>query len=282
MKEATGADMETDLDGQRPLAKKPRLVFNLCNVPAWALSDVEFQKNPGELHIGRVREDNRRLFALLDAEPDPARRGEIFHEYLSVQFALHQWENYEHSPRRSLRNSYVRYLRGWAADSNSIEGAVLKGWVTSRMGLPPTFHNGSLDNESETRERYAIDRVKGSAHTNGIEGQLDLLYEFSQDELKRRHPGTNWLVLYRGTFDGPCYPARPGENPGESIVSLNNLSSFTSDRECAWEFGSTVWEVRVPLAKIFFFADLLPESILKGEEEYLVIGGDYLVRKLLF
>ena len=91
---------------------RPRLTYNLCNHPAWALSDVELQKNPAPLHIGRVREDNHRLFRLLDSETNPTRRGEIFHQYLSVQFALHQWPNYRDSPRRSLRNSYVRFLRG--------------------------------------------------------------------------------------------------------------------------------------------------------------------------
>jgi NAD+--dinitrogen-reductase ADP-D-ribosyltransferase len=263
-------------------SKKPKSVFNLCNHPAWALGDVEFQRNPGDLHIGRVREDNCRLFDLLAAEPDASRRGEIFHEYLSVQFALHQWENYERSSRRSLRNSYVRYLRGWAMDSNSVEGAVLKGWVASRMGLHPTFHHGPLAHEGDGWERYAIDRVKGSAFTNAIEGQLDLLFEFAQNELRCRHPGERWLTLYRGTFDAQTYPTLPLAEKGHALVTVNNLSSFTGDRECAWEFGSTVWEVKVPLSKIFFFSDLLPESILKGEEEYLVIGGDYVVRKLLF
>ena len=57
--------------------------------------------------------------------------------------------------------------------------------------------------------------------------------------------------------------------------------SFTSDEERAWEFGSTVWEVHVPLGKIFFYNDLLPGSIMKGEGEYLVIGGEYRVRRVM-
>lgn len=263
-------------------APRPQFSYNLCNHPAWALSDVNFQKNPADVHIGRVREDNRRLFALLAGEPSPARRGAIFHEYLSVQFALHLWPSYEQSSRRSLRNSYVRYLRGWAVDSNSIEGAVLKGWVASRMGIPPTFHHQSLEADEEAINRYATDRMKGSSHTNNIESQLDLLYEFAQDELRRRYPGNRWLTLYRGTFDAADYPTRAGEDAKMPMVTLNNLNSFTSDRECAWEFGSTVWQIEVPLSKVFFFSDLLPESILRGEEEFLVIGGDYVARKLLF
>ena len=39
-----------------------------------------------------------------------------------------------------LKNSYLRFLRGWMMDSNSVEGAVLKGWVESRMGVTPYLH----------------------------------------------------------------------------------------------------------------------------------------------
>lgn len=263
-------------------ASPPYNIFSFCNLPPWAVASVEFQENPAPLQIGRVREGNRRLFALLDAEKTPSRRGGIFHEYLSVQFALHQWQEHERSARSSLRNSYIRYLRGWAMDSNSIEGAVLKGWVHSRMGIRPTFHNAPLGESLENFNLYAIDRIRGSARTNAIELQLDLLFEFCQYELQRRHPGERWLTLYRGTFDAASYEAMLSEDPKQPVVRMNNISSFTSDRECAWEFGSTVWEVRVPLAKIFFFSDLLPESILRGEQEYLVIGGEYRVRKLLY
>jgi NAD+--dinitrogen-reductase ADP-D-ribosyltransferase len=49
----------------------------------------------------------------------------------------------------------------------------------------------------------------------------------------------------------------------------------------AWEFGSSAWEVEVPLAKIVFFSGLLPKSLLAGESEHLVLGGYYNVRTLL-
>ena len=65
------------------------------------------------------------------------------------------------------------------------------------------------------------------------------------------------------------------------LVQLNNLSSFTSDPEVAWEFGSSAWEVEVPLAKIVFFSGLLPKSLLSGESEHLVLGGYYNVRGMI-
>ena len=37
----------------------------------------------------------------------------------------------------------------------------------------------------------------------------------------------------------------------------------------------------VPLTKIFFSSGLLPKSLLKGEGEQLVIGGEYEVQVLI-
>lgn len=67
-----------------------------------------------------------------------------------------------------------------------------------------------------------------------------------------------------------------------TLITLNNLSSFSSDKEIAWEFGSLVWKVQVPIAKIVFFSGLLPSSLLQGENEYLVLGGDYRVERLRY
>lgn len=259
-----------------------RNVFSLCNRPPWALAAQTFQDSPCPLHIGQVRDSNHRLFHLLDAQDDPIRRGEIFHEYLSVLFSLHHWNDGlgDHA-RRILRNSYVRFLRGWQTDSNSMEGAVLKGWVHSRMGLCPTFHHVPLATDPQATAVYAIDRLKGCSRTNAIDSQLDLLYEFCQYELSRRFPGEQWHTLYRGTYDAATYRLVADDDPKAPVVCMNNMSSFTSDRECAWEFGSTVWEVRIPCSKIFCFSGLLPDSLLHGENEYLVIGGEYRVHRLL-
>jgi NAD+--dinitrogen-reductase ADP-D-ribosyltransferase len=57
-------------------------------------------------------------------------------------------------------------------------------------------------------------------------------------------------------------------------VLLNNLNSFTSARERADEFGDYIMETRIPLSKILFYNRLLP-GMLKGEDEYVVIGGVY-------
>jgi NAD+--dinitrogen-reductase ADP-D-ribosyltransferase len=262
---------------------KERLVFSYCNVPPWALTSAAFNDRPEALELAGVRSSNTRLFSQLDSLGEPDQRGRVFHEYLSVKFALHQWEAFEGNARRSLRNNYVRFLRGWGLESNGVEGAVLKGWVQSRFGIAPTYHRRRLaDHPSGEDELFALDRMKGSARTNAIHSQLDLLYEFCQYELQRRFPGEEAFTLYRGTNDPEEHPVLERAEKRRSCVRLNNLCSFTSEREKAWEFGSTVWETRVPLAKIVFFGDLLPDSLLKGESEFLALGGAYWVRELLY
>jgi len=257
-------------------------VFNLCNLPPWVVASRHFNEHPQDLFIQGVREANRFLFSKLDRIIDQEERGQLFSDYLSVKFSLHHDQEQTVTARKSLRNSYLRFLKGWMMDSNSVEGAVLKGWVESRIGIPPSFHNGRItDHDSEAHYRYVLDRTRGSKRTNAINAQLDLLYEYCQYELRRVLGDQALLTLYRGTYDAAEHDLLEQVGKREQIVRLNNLASFTDQEERAWEFGSTVWACHVPRAKIFFYDDLLPGSILKGEGEYLVIGGEYRVRRIM-
>ena len=260
----------------------PTVSFSRCNLPPWIVASAEFQEHPKSLEIDGARATDKRLFALLDSTDDPAQRGQIFHDYVSVKFRLHEWEQHQASARSSLRHSYIRFLADWGVDSNGHAGAVLKAWVESRFGIHATYHGGRLATDSVAREKYAADRMKGAAQTMGVAMQLDLLFTYCQDELRRRHPGKAHLTLYRGTHDPEEYAVHEGTDMDGALVRLNNLSSFTCDAEVAWEFGSHVWAVRVPLAKILFFSGLLPRHLLEGESEYLVLGGDYRVQPLRY
>ena len=64
-------------------------------------------------------------------------------------------------------------------------------------------------------------------------------------------------------------------------MRTNNLCSFTDDRERAWEFGDVVLEARLALPRVFFAGHLLPRSILRGEREYLVVGGELRARRVV-
>jgi NAD+--dinitrogen-reductase ADP-D-ribosyltransferase len=259
--------------------------FNRCNIPSWVLASTAYNDHPVPIEILGVRRENRFLFEKLKTIDSADERGMIFNDYMSVKFYLHDHAEHSGTAGRSLKNSYLRFLRGWGVDSNSIEGAVLKAWVESRLGLRPVFHKSRIrgsDDDDEAYMTYATDRMKGSARSNAIMSQLDVVYEFAQFEMKNRMVNQKWITLFRGTNDASEYDVLETINSKESIIRMNNICSFTSDREVAWEFGNTVWRVRVPTTKVFFFNGLLPDSILRGENEYIVIGGGYHVERLLF
>ena len=260
-----------------------RTSFNRCNLPPWAIASRHFDDDPRPIELQGVREANRFLFDLLARIEDPDERARRFDDWMNVRFQLHHWqEQATPGARKSLKNGYVRFLRGWGVDSSSVEGAVLKGWVESRLGIPPTFHREPLsDRDGPGFGRYVADRTRGHAWTNAIDAQLDLLYAFTQHELERHHPGERWMTLWRGQNDLEAHEIVERLGKREWVVRMNNLCSYTDDRERAWEFGDVVLEARVGLPRIFFAGHLLPRSILKGEREILVMGGETRVRRVL-
>jgi NAD+--dinitrogen-reductase ADP-D-ribosyltransferase len=260
------------------------LPVNRCDRSPRVLASHLFNRNPLPIEIQGVRRSHRSLFARLDRLEDPKARARAFREYMALVFQVGRWRK-EASPlgRRSLRNSYLRFLRGWMQDASSPEGAVLKGWVESRFGLPPTFHAGPIaDLHAPAYVLYLVERMRESARSNAVESQFDLLFEFVQYELRRRRAGITLFTLYRGVKNLGDYPVI-GEAVGDRVVlRLNNLNSFTSRLEHAWQFGSRVLEAAVPASKIFFWSDLLPGILPRGEEEALVIGGEYEVTVRLY
>ena len=258
------------------LPRYARLPINRCNIPAVILGSLTFQRFPTPLHLDSVAELHADLFLRLDRIADKADRATAFCDYLTVHFCLEELEKAglsERSKQRAKAN-WMRVLRGWSFDSDGREGAILKGWVESRFGLLPRFHGEALrDFSGSAYLHYQEMRSSGLYGTNALESQLDLLYAFSQYEFRRSPPDEKRIELYRGINRIAEHEVLTGSK-SRQIVLFNNLVSFTASRERASEFGDYILSTRVPTAKIFFNCDLLP-SVLKGEDEYLVIGGVY-------
>lgn len=258
------------------LPREARLPINRCNLPAVILGSVIYQQNPSPLVLDGVAELHRDLFRRLEACLTAERRAEVFQDYVTVRFCLETPEEAGFTAGGRAKANYPRVLRGWSFDSDSKEGAVLKAWVESRFGLTPRFHGVPLrDPEADAYRRFEEMRSQGLYGTNALESQFDLVYAYCQYELARRHPGAHHVTLYRGVnrLDGHDVLAK-GERPAERVVLFNNLNSFTCSRERAGEFGDYILTVDVPLTKIFFYCGLLP-GIVRGEDEFLVIGGAY-------
>ncbi|MEW7984055.1 MAG: NAD(+)--dinitrogen-reductase ADP-D-ribosyltransferase [gamma proteobacterium symbiont of Phacoides pectinatus] len=256
-----------------------RLPINHCNLPAAILGSQRFQLSPTRLLIDGVLELHKVLFDDLQTITSAELRAVIFDDYMRSCFLLDHPEQAGLKPGqkkyRREKADYLRLLRGWFFNPDGREAAVLKSWVESRFGLLVRNHEGPLeDYHGLNYQHFLADRAEGLYNSNALESQLDLLYSFCQFELQLRHPQDNHYSLYRGTNKLSDYETLDLTARKFPVILLNNLNSFTDNRERADEFGDTVFEASIPLAKILYFPGLLP-GVLKGEDEYLVLGGVY-------
>ncbi len=272
---------QTPPEGHQPphLPQSARLPLNRCNLPAVLLGSLTYQQHPVPLEVDGIRDFHADLFRTLASMTQHQERAQRFMDYVTVNFLLDELDEAGLMPRRGRRSranaNYLRLVRGWSFDSDGREGAVLKRWVESRFGLLARHHAGPLrDRGSATYRCYERQGTQGLYATNALESQLDLLYSYCQYELARQCPGTTHLTLYRGINRIDEHEALDNCGRGRFRVLLNNLNSFTCSRERADEFGDYILMAEVPLPKLFFYNRLLP-GMLKGEDEYVVIGGIY-------
>lgn len=260
------------------LPREARLPINRCSLPAVLLGSLSYQKKPVALTLDGVLELHKGLFMRLDELSDAEERVRLFQRHMDAVFSLDHPEDAGYGGKAiqdRTKAHYLRLLRGWAFDSDGLEGAVLKGWVESRFGLLPRHHGGPIrDPAGDTYRAYQEQRARGLYGTNALEAQLDLLYTYCQYELGRQQSGRTHIRLYRGVNRVSEHEVLHEAGKGRRVVLINSLSSFTLDRERAGEFGDFILDANVPLAKVFFFHRLLPGR-LRGEDEYVVIGGVY-------
>jgi NAD+--dinitrogen-reductase ADP-D-ribosyltransferase len=259
-----------------------RLPVNHCNLPSVILGSLTFQQHPVALHLDGVKELHADLFTSLGDVDDALERSTRFKDYMRSGFLLDHLEEAGFDAGKSRwkrgKADYLRMLRGWMFDPDGKEAAVMKSWVESRFGLLPRNHKGPLGHfDTENYQHYLSARAHGLYNTNALEAQLDLLYTYCQYELKRRFPDQTHLRLYRGINQVKEHEILHQPAKHAYILLLNNLNSFTHDRHQADEFGDYILEAEVPQVKLLYFPDLLPGT-LKGENEYLVIGGVYQVK----
>lgn len=254
------------------------LPINRCNLPAAILGGLSFQRHPVALQLDGVIELHRDLWQRLIALPDHAERAGQFMDYMTVHFLLEEPEAAGYQPQQRharIKLDYRQLLRGWMFDPDNREGAVLKGWVESRFGLLPTWHKGPIENaETDSYQHYLHERTTGVYNTNALEAQLDLLYSYGQYELAQSYAEDTHLQLYRG-----INPDTVHHLSSDGVMLFNNLNACSRSLERADEFGSQVYRVQVPRAKVFYYSGLLP-GLLQGEDEYIVVGGLYDVHRM--
>lgn len=253
---------------------------NLVGRPAEWLASYAFNEAPVPLHIWGVCETNATLFTMLGQASNLAEAGEAFSCYMMAMFGLEpELRTTAHAANRRYRSSFARLIEGWGFNSNGPEGAVLKGWVESRFGICPSFHKEIIEQiSSRAWATYVEEKMSSLFHNNAIWVQLDLLFEYCQWAIARfAFPGETHLTLYRGINDFDEHWIVERTSKREAVIRLNNLVSFSSDRDVAGCFGDKILTARVPLCKLLYFSGLLPSHLLTSEREYLAIGGEFRV-----
>ena len=250
---------------------------NLIGIPTPIFAGTEFNQQGREVHINGVREMNRPFFEALERF-GPADQCPLFLEHLRAQFGLDFQESASAERRKKpFKADLIRILKGWFFDSNRPEGAVLKGWVESRFGLRALFHRVPLT--SITGPEYFIymsEKMHPRFHHGCIFSQLDLLYEFTQQYLRRFQPVSEPVRLYRG-FNGRGDESQILEKPEKRkwIIRNNCLASYSQEGERACEFGDQIVGIEAPFSKILCLPQAMPGVLPSYESEVILLGGDY-------
>ena len=259
---------------------------NLVGVPVPVLASVAFNAHPAPLSIAGVRPAHGGLFSLLERCQTLLEAREVFVNYLDIAFGLRKPDaqamaDLGQAEQRRWRSSWRKLLQGWGMDANGAAGAVLKGWVESRFGLVPSFHQAALQRfPSLGWMNYVEQKASSRYHNNAIHQQCDLLYEFCQWSLQRFGPPVQGVTprhmrLWRGSnrCEEQVVAGRLADR--RCTLQFNNLISLSLSMQEASCFGDWVFEVQVPLCKVLVYPGLLPGQVLQGEQEVLALGGYY-------
>jgi len=244
---------------------------NLINIPTGMFVSNEYNWKVQPITISGVWEYYSDIFNAIKRAENLAAAENIFKNAMETLFSLSERHN------GKKMGSYTRLLKGWLFDSNSIEGAVMKGWVESRFGITPFFHKEIIpDVNSEEYYEYMVEKMDVKHNKNLIFHQLDLLYTYTQVVLEIFYQESlPKLKLYRGVNDLSEHLVVKELEGKKICIEQNSLVSFTSDRDIASQFGDYILTSDIPYTKIVFFSEVLPNVKFNGEKEYLVLGGRY-------
>jgi len=244
---------------------------NLINIPTGMFVSNEYNRNVLPITISGVWEYYSDIFKAIKNAEDVESAAKVFTGAMESLFSLSE----KHNGKKL--GSYTRLLKGWLFDSNSVEGAVMKGWVESRFGITPFFHKEIIpDMESEEYYEYMVEKMDARHNKNLIFHQIDLLYTYTQVVLETFYKDQlPKLTLYRGVNDLSEHLVVKELEDKYICIEQNSLVSFTSDRDIASQFGDYILQSEIPYTKIVFFSEILPSIKFVGEKEYLVLGGRY-------
>jgi NAD+--dinitrogen-reductase ADP-D-ribosyltransferase len=246
--------------------------YNLINIKSKYFGSLDYNEKIQDIRIMGVYEYHKDFYEAIEKTESILIANQIFDSYINELFELKC-----KIKGKKVGNLY-KILMGWMFNSNGFEGAVLKGWAESRFGIIPNFHKTRIDHiESEGYYNYLSEKMSQRVNKNAIYLQLDLLYHYTQVVIKRFFSSFKPRVtLYRGVYNLEENEIITWLSKNAAVMSHNNVLSFTVDKSIAEQFGDSILKINVPYTKIIFFSEVTPLHHFAGEQEFIVIGGEYL------
>lgn len=244
---------------------------NLINLPSYIFGSIEYNKHPQKVEIDGMNVYYKDIFTAICDSKNIKDASEIFYNSVQAIFGFK-----EITDKKKLGN-FRRLLQGWFFDSNGFEGAVMKGWAESRFGLSPTFHKKYVNGiNCEEYYEYLVEKMNMKFNKNLVYHQLDFLYTYTQSIIQRFFKEyISHIRLYRGVnnFNEHLILQKTGNR--SYVAEINSLTSATTEKCIAEQFGDYIMIMDVPYTKIVFFPAVLPDLCFSGENEYIIIGGKY-------
>jgi NAD+--dinitrogen-reductase ADP-D-ribosyltransferase len=260
---------------ERAALRQMTLAHNRCNLPSNLIASLDYQHFPIPIEINSLEPWLLHFKQHAIEITSAAGRAHYFQQVMKARFGVETATKRAHGPSNQYKH-YRKLLLGWIFNSDSAHGAIWRQWVESRFGLLTRYHQTSINSpDSDAYFRYLHSSLPISNEQQLYE-QLDFLYCYCQLELSLRYTNQTHITLYRGFSS-----LSETKINGKKVACFNNLSSLTTDPELAFQFGSDIVKVKVPISKIVCFDSLLPK-VLHGEQEYMVLGGLYEIEKVSF
>jgi hypothetical protein len=105
-----------------------------------------------------------------------------------------------------------------------------------------------------------------------VQMYYDKQLKLTQDLFKLKFGNKKTIKLYRGGGTEEFKKIAGGQKSGTAMIEQNSLSSWTSDRKVAEDFGEVVFEAEIPVSDIyaFYMTHAYPPMSLS---EFIVMGG---------
>lgn len=180
---------------------------------------------------------------------------------------------------------YMKLTSGWIRTSDGPSAGIFKSILADlEDGLHVTYHDGYIDHQEAAAQAFrdSVERYLGqfdwtSATLRGIRAMAKADRDLTQATIRELYGGDT-ITVYRGvSSEYFTHQNIPSPKRGDVLnVSGNVVSSWSTSRMVAADFGEYILEMKVPISDVFghhmYFLQPRQGQHFENELEVLVFG----------